>query len=66
MSPSNDVERHDGEKPPCIGQWCCGCAEHPVGKPWGWNELEWEAHRDEHHPLPPQPEQPKYRDEDFG
>ncbi|MCR4338579.1 MAG: hypothetical protein NUW01_01695 [Gemmatimonadaceae bacterium] len=41
------VERHEiigGERPYCIGQWCCGCDEHPIGKPWGWN---WAARDDE-------------------
>ena len=48
-----DVQRHDGPKSPvCVDQWCCGCAEHPVGKPWGWNHAAWEAHFDAHHPLP--------------
>lgn len=46
--------------------WCCGCADHPIGKPWGWNSEAWETHFDEHHPLPPQPVGAQYRDEDFG
>lgn len=44
------VERHDGEDPPdCVGQWCCGCAVHPIGKPWGWNHEAWERHYAEAH-----------------
>ena len=46
------TEHHDfiaGETPPCVGQWCCGCDAHPVGKPWGWNHLRWERHYDQHH-----------------
>jgi hypothetical protein len=42
-----DVERHIdyGDGPPdCVGQWCCGCPEHPAGKPWGWNYRAWEEH----------------------
>jgi hypothetical protein len=40
-----NVEYHDGgETPDCVGQWCCGCAEHPAGKPWGWNWTAWEIH----------------------
>ena len=40
------VERHDGpvEEQDCHGQWCCGCDEHPIGKPWGWNWRAWERH----------------------
>lgn len=48
----SNVEYHDGEgplAPVCVGQWCCGCPEHPVGKPWGWNYMAWERHNDEHH-----------------
>lgn len=30
--------------PSCIGQWCCGCPEHPIGKPWGWNYQAWSEH----------------------
>jgi len=39
------VERHGGDEPAvCVGQWCCGCDEHPIGKPWGWNYEAWERH----------------------
>jgi hypothetical protein len=39
------LERHDGdEEAVCVGQWCCGCSEHPIGKPWGWNFEAWEQH----------------------
>jgi len=61
----SDVEYHDDDTPVYIGQWCCGCAEHPIGKPWGWNYEAWERHWDERHPLPPQPET-EYRPEDFA
>lgn len=44
------VEDHAGpEKPDCIGQWCCGCTEHPAGKPWGWNAARWAEHYRERH-----------------
>lgn len=40
-----DIERHDATEPAvCVGQWCCGCSEHPRGKPWGWNHEAWETH----------------------
>lgn len=38
------------ERPPCLGQWCCGCDEHPAGKPWGWNFEAWTRHYEDHHP----------------
>jgi hypothetical protein len=48
---SADVEDHHvdpdwgpADQPPCVGQWCCGCSEHPVGKPWGWNNEAWARH----------------------
>jgi hypothetical protein len=45
MSESANVERHDSDEPAvCVGQWCCGCREHPTGKPWGWNHEAWQAH----------------------
>jgi hypothetical protein len=52
-----DVERaytdsHEvigGEQPVCVGQWCCGCDEHPIGKPWGASFERWERHYAEHH-----------------
>lgn len=45
MPKSWEIERHDGdEEPPCVGQWCCGCNEHPLGKPWGWNAEAWAEH----------------------
>lgn len=47
MSPTH--EPHDGA-PDCVGQWCCGCTEHPIGKPWGWNHEAWEQHYDDAHP----------------
>jgi hypothetical protein len=43
-APDGDMERHTGPHPVCVGQWCCGCSEHPVGKPWGWAAERWEAH----------------------
>lgn len=47
-----DVEYHDGDAPVCVGQWCCGCAEHPIGKPWGWNHEAWDLHfAGDCHPL---------------
>lgn len=36
-----DTETHtDGlpylTPPACVSNgWCCGCKEHPIGKPWG-------------------------------
>lgn len=49
---SVDVERHDGaERAVCVGQWCCGCAEHPSGKPWGWNYRAWDEHYAAAHPT---------------
>lgn len=47
------VEYHgpgSSEPPPCVGQWCCGCSEHPIGKPWGWNTDAWDRHYIEVHP----------------
>lgn len=42
-----NVERHDGDEPAvCVGQWCCGCAVHPTGKPWGWNADAWVRHNE--------------------
>lgn len=42
----SNVEYHDGEEQSvCIGQWCCGCDAHPIGKPWGWNYEAWARHR---------------------
>lgn len=39
------MERHDEDtEPPCVGQWCCGCRVHPLGKPWGANSREWDEH----------------------
>ena len=64
-----NVECHDCEgplAPVCVGQWCCGCSEHPIGKPWGWNYTAWERHYDNCHPLPPQPPMPEYTDADFA
>ena len=26
------------------GWECCGCLDHPVGKPWGWNSSSWDEH----------------------
>lgn len=26
------------------GWECCGCLDHPVGKPWGWNSPAWDEH----------------------
>ena len=26
------------------GWECCGCLDHPVGKPWGWNSSAWDEH----------------------
>lgn len=46
------LECHDDEKPDCVGQWCCGCRTHPIGKPWGWNYMAWERHNDREHPAP--------------
>lgn len=43
------VETHDDD-PVCVGQWCCGCPEHPIGKPWGWNYTAWDRHYAEAHP----------------
>lgn len=40
------VEDHSDD-PDCIGQWCCGCNTHPVGKPWGWNSDAWNRHFEE-------------------
>lgn len=57
-----DIEDHSGtgeDRPVCVGQWCCGCDEHPIGKPWGWNYRAWEEHNDRFHfadPVPPNPE----------
>lgn len=35
---------------PCdVEPWCCGCSEHPVGKPWGWNVDAWLEHTETHH-----------------
>lgn len=63
---SVDVERHDGdEQAVCVGQWCCGCTVHPIGKPWGWNYMAWERHNDECHPIPPQPSR-AYTEADFA
>jgi hypothetical protein len=52
---SADLQTHetlDGEKPVCVGQWCCGCAEHPIGKPWGWNYQAWAGHNARMHGDP--------------
>jgi hypothetical protein len=40
------IERHDGERMPlCVAcDWCCGCDEHPVGNPSGWNREAWYRH----------------------
>lgn len=45
-----NIEYHDGD-PVCVGQWCCGCDEHPIGKPWGWNYEAWERHYAESHSV---------------
>ena len=49
------VERHDWTygTPVCICQWCCGCPEHPLGEPWGWNHEAWARHLADAHPLNP-------------
>lgn len=26
------------------GWECCGCLDHPVGKPWEWNSSAWDEH----------------------
>lgn len=51
------IERHDvpGEQPGCVGQWCCGCDVHPIGKPWGWNHEAWEMHNRVSHPQTSDP-----------
>lgn len=48
------MERHDDpdERPRCAQGFCCGCEEHPIGKPWGWNHEQWERHYNEAHPDP--------------
>lgn len=28
----------------CTREWCCGCAGHPTGKPWGWAAQRWAEH----------------------
>lgn len=28
----------------CGHVWCCGCLDHPAGKPWGWAMQRWEEH----------------------
>lgn len=39
------IECHDGDEPAdCQQGWCCGCSEHPAGKPWGWNFAAWDRH----------------------
>lgn len=48
-APPGFLERHEDPAPVCRGQWCCGCAVHPVGKPWGWNFEAWEQHYAEVH-----------------
>ena len=48
--PLRQIENHDDGFAPCIGTWCCGCDEHPIGKPWGWNYEEWNRHFEEAHP----------------
>lgn len=46
----SNVEYHDDEAPAvCVGQWCCGCTAHPIGKPWGWNHEAWDCHHVEAH-----------------
>ena len=45
---SVDIEDHSFE-PECAWQWCCGCDEHPIGKPWGWNHRQWELHYEQNH-----------------
>lgn len=42
-----NTEYHDGgETPLCVAcAWCCGCAVHPIAKPWGWNHEAWSRHR---------------------
>lgn len=44
------MERHDSPHTNCAQGYCCGCDEHPIGKPWGWNFTAWERHYDEAHP----------------
>lgn len=50
-----DTETHtDGlpylTPPACVSNgWCCGCNEHPIGKPCGWNAAAWAEHYATHH-----------------
>lgn len=40
-----DVACECGESEP----WCCGCDQHPMGKPWGWNYEAWDLHYRRYH-----------------
>lgn len=44
-----NVERHDTNTPDCAAGWCCDCALHPIGKPWGWNVEAWDRHYQQAH-----------------
>ncbi len=41
------------------GYECCGCIDHPEGKPWGVNYKAWEAHWADCPNTPAVPAQPK-------
>lgn len=53
MALERPMERHDNpdERPHCAQGYCCGCSEHPIAKPWGWNYLAWEDHYQQAHPA---------------